>query len=57
MIFRSVEGVEKERVAGGRDSSCDSKRCGYERGEVEGGSKNWRVRQKDTSLPPGTLKG
>ena len=53
VVFKSVEGVEKERVAGGRDS----KRGGYERGEAEGGSKIWPLRQSVTSFPPGTLKG
>jgi len=53
VIFKSVEVVERERVAGGRGS----KRFGLRRGEVEGGSKIWPLRQRDTSLPPGTLKG
>jgi hypothetical protein len=48
MIFKSGEGVETEGVAGG----CGSKRCGLGRGEAEGGSKIWLVRQSDTSLPP-----
>jgi hypothetical protein len=56
MVFGSVEVVEKERVAGGRKSSCGSKRCGLMRGEAEGGSKIWPLMQRDTSLPPGTLR-
>ena len=50
--FKSVEGVEKEQVAGGRGS----KKCGCGRGEAEGGSKIWPLMQRDTSLPPGTLR-